>query len=98
MKFWDFPNISYFLRSYVLSHSATCEATRIYQLITNNHASFYFVVKVKFAQPSKVSKYYEHDYLQNVFLVILFLLVALIVKNSQILAAIYYVFLKIVLD
>ena len=56
------------------------------------------MVKVKFAQPSKVSKYYEHDYLQNVFLVILFLLVALIVKNSQILAAIYYVFLKIVLD
>ena len=93
--FLIFPN---FLRSYVLSHSATCEATRIYQFITNNHASFYFLVKVKFAQPSKVSKYYEHDCLQNLFLVILFLLGVLIVKISHIHAAIYYIFLKNVLD
>ena len=56
------------------------------------------MVKVKFAQPSKVSKYHEHDYLQNLFLVILFLLGALIVKNSHILAAIYDIFLKNVLD
>ena len=93
--FLIFPN---FLRSYVLSHSTTCETTRIYEFIINNQASFYFVVKVKFAQPSKVSKYHEHDYLQNLFLIILFLLGALIVKNSHILAAIYDIFLKNVLD
>ena len=42
----------------------------------------------------KVSKYYEHDCLQNFLLLFMSLLRALIVKNSHILAGIYFIFLK----
>ena len=37
--FWVFPDISYFPK--ILSRSVACEATRIYQIITTNHASFH---------------------------------------------------------
>ena len=50
-----------FLRSEVLSRSATCEATRIYQFIFNNHASFYIWLKENLFNHQKISKYYEHD-------------------------------------
>ena len=55
-------------------------------------------MKGKFAQPNIVSKYYEHDSLQNFILLFMSLLTALIVKNSHMLAGIYYIFLKNVLD
>ena len=46
----------------------------------------------------KVLKYYVHDYLENSLLIFMFLLTAPIIKNSHILAGIYFIFLKNVLD
>ena len=42
----------------------------------------------------KVPKYYEHDCLQNFILLFIPLLTAFVVKNSHILAGIYFIFLK----
>ena len=42
----------------------------------------------------KALKYYKHNYLQNSLLLFLSLLTALVVKNSHVLAEIYFVFLK----
>ena len=53
---------SSFLSSWVLSRSATCEATRIYQFVTNNHVSFHLWWKESLLNLQKISKYYEHDY------------------------------------
>ena len=44
-----------------LTRSATCEATRIYQFVTNNHASFYLWWKENLLNRQKVLKYYQHD-------------------------------------
>ena len=44
------------------------------------------------------SKYYEHGCLQNFLLLFMSLLAAPIVKNSNILAGIYFIFLKQSLD
>ena len=40
------------------------------------------------------SKYFEHDCLQNFLLLLMSLLTALIVKNSHVLAGLYYIFLE----
>ena len=40
---------------------ATCDATRICQFITNNHASFHVWWKKNFLNHQEVSKYFEHD-------------------------------------
>ena len=66
----------------------------MYQFITNNHASFYLRWKENFFNHQKVSKYYELDRLQIFILFFMFLLTALIVKNTDILAGIYFIFLK----
>ena len=52
------------------------------------------MVKGKFAQPSKAFKFYEHYCLENVPLLFMCLLTALIVKNGQSLAGIYFIFFK----
>ena len=44
-----------------MSRSATREATRIYQVIGNNHASFHLRLKGNWLNQQKISKYYEHD-------------------------------------
>ena len=53
-----------FLRSYVLSRSATreatFEATRIYQFVTNNQASFHLRWNEKLVKHQEFSKYYYH--------------------------------------
>ena len=74
------------------------EATRIYQFITNNHASFHLWWKEKLLNHQKVSNYHEHDCLQNFLLLFMSLLTALIFENSHISDGIYFVFLKAVLD
>ena len=52
-------------------------------------------MKGKFCSTIKVSKYYEHDCLQNFILLFMSLLTALIVKGSHFLAGILlYLFLK----
>ena len=84
--FLTFPN---FLRFQFLSPFATREAIRISQVIINNHTLF--VMKGKFGQPSKVSKYYDHDFLQNFCL---FFMSSLFVKSSHILSGIYFIFLN----
>ena len=66
--------------------------TRIYEFITNNHASFHLVWKENFLNHQKVSKYYEHDCLQNFILLSMSLLTALIVKNSHVSTEIYFIF------
>ena len=70
---------------FLLSRSATGEATHIYQFITNNHASFHLCWKDNLLSHQKLSKYYEHDCLKNFLLLLMSLLIALIVKNSHIL-------------
>ena len=63
MKSWDeiFPIFLNFLRFEVLSRTATREAIFIYQLITNNHASFHLWLKENLLNHQKVTKYYELD-------------------------------------
>ena len=61
--------------------------------ITNNRASF-LSVKEKFGKTSKVSKYYDHDDLQNIPLLFKSLLTAQTVINSHILTRIYFIFVK----
>ena len=54
MKFQDFPNISLFpgtlsLKSYyVLSHSSTCDVTRIYKLLYKVFVYRAFILDIKF--------------------------------------------------
>ena len=66
--------------------------------ITNNHTSFHLRSKKNLVKYQKVSKCYVHNCLRNFLLVFMFLLTALIVKNSLILAEIYFIFLKTILD
>ena len=49
----------YFLISWVLTRSATCESTRIYQFITNNHVSFHLWWNENLLNYQNVSKYYD---------------------------------------
>ena len=64
------------------------------QFITNNHASFHLCWTENLLNHEKVSKYYEYDCLQNFILLFIPLLTTLIVKNSLILAGIFFVFLQ----
>ena len=66
--------------------------------ITNNHTLFHLRSKKKLVKYQKVSQCYVHNCLRNFLLVFTFLLTALIVKNSLILAEIYLIFLKTILD
>ena len=73
---------------------ATREGTRIYQFITNNLASFHLWRKKKLVKHQKFLKYYDHCCLQNFILNFMSSLTVPIVKNSHILAGIYFIFLK----
>ena len=65
--------------------------------ITNNHDSVHLCWKQNLVKHQKVSKYYVHDCPPIFFLLFMFSKTALIVNNSLILAAIYFIFLKIFL-
>ena len=52
------------------------------------------MIKRKFAQPSKVSKNYKHDFLQNFLLLFMSLLTLLIIEHRHSLVGIYFIFLK----
>ena len=60
--------------------------------MTNNHASFQLRWKENLLTYQNVSKYYEHRCLQNFLSLFISLLTALIVKKSNILAGIYFIF------
>ena len=62
------------------------------KFIINKHALFHLWQKELLLNHQKVSKYYEHDCLQNFILLFMSLVIALIVKNSHILAGIYFIF------
>ena len=62
--------------------------------ITNNHASFHLWWKENLLIYQNVSKYYEHGCLQNFLSFSMSFLTAFIVKNSYILAGVYFIFLK----
>ena len=56
-----FPNFLIPKLLILLSRSATRVTARIYQYVTNNHASFHLWWKENLLNHQKVSKYYEHD-------------------------------------
>ena len=60
--------------------------------IANNHASFQNLENL--VKHEQVSKYHEHECLQNFPLIFMFLLTAPIFKNSLILARNYFILLK----
>ena len=62
--------------------------------ITNKRASFHLRRKENVVKHQKVSKYYENDWLQNFFLLLMSLLTDPVVKNSHIEAGISFMFLK----
>ena len=63
-------------------------------LISNNRTSFHLSRKYDLAKHQKVSKYYENDCLKNFLLLFMSLLIVKFIKNSHILARIYFIFLK----
>ena len=75
-SFEIFLIIPNFLRCYVLSRSATFEATHTSQFITNNHASFHLWRKDNLLNHQRVSVYYEHACLQILLWVFMSLLTA----------------------
>ena len=77
-----------------LSHLAAREATRIYQFINNNKASFHLWLEGNLVKHQKLSKYYDHGCLQNFCKTFMSLLTVPTVKNSHILAGIYLIFKK----
>ena len=66
--------------------------------ITNNHDSFHLWRQEDFVKHQKVSKYYDRDCLKNFILLFMSLLTDSIVKNSHLLAGIYFIILKNVID
>ena len=89
MQFSDFLDISLFpsLRSFSKLQGDS--------YIINNYSLLHLWWKESLLNYQKVSKYYEHDCLQNVVLLFMSPLKALIVKNSHILIWIYFIFLQI---
>ena len=61
-------------------------------------ASFHLLWKENYVKHQKFSKFYNHDSLQNFLSLFMSLLTAPIVKNSHILAGVYFIFLKNILD
>ena len=61
-------------------------------------ASFHFLWKENYVKHQKFSKFYNHDSLQNFLSLFMSLLTTPIVKNSHILAGVYFIFLKNILD
>ena len=55
--------------------------TYIYQFVNNNSTLLYFLWMKKLPNHTKVSKYYEHDSLENFLLLFMSLLTLLIVKK-----------------
>ena len=63
--------------------------------ITINHASFHLWLKKNLVKHKKVSKFFDHDYLQNFVSLFMISLTASFVKSSShIFAGIYFIFLK----
>ena len=62
--------------------------------ITSNHALLYLWRTENLVKYQKFSKYYVHGCLQNFLLLLISLIKALIVKDTHILAAIYFTFQK----
>ena len=58
--------------------------------IINNNASFHFWWEENLVKYQKFSNYYDHDYQQNFIFLFMSLLTPSVVKNSPILAGIYF--------
>ena len=61
---------------------------------TNIYASFHLWWQENLLNHQNVSNYFEHDCLQDFRLLFMSLLTALIIKDSHILARVYFIFLK----
>ena len=70
MRFCDFLVSSSFSKILSIKSFGTCETTHIYQFITNNQTSFHLCWKKNLVNHQRVSKYYEHNCLQNFLLLL----------------------------
>ena len=73
MIFLTFPN---FLRLYVLSHWATCEATLIIALCPT-------CCERKIVKRQKIEKFYENDSIENFILLFIYFLTVPVAKNCH---------------
>ena len=97
LKFWDFPDLSKFPKNLSVKsfgNSFSNSYIPCLWLIITLRFTCGEKKKVKYQKASK----YVHDCLQNFLLRFMFLLTAPIVKNGHVLAGIYFIFLKYVLD
>ena len=92
IKFWDFSVSLNFLRSLSLVVLQLVRQLTYTIFITNNRVSFHLWWNENLVKHRKVSKYYNHDCLQNSPLLFMSLWTAQVVKSSQILAGIYFIF------
>ena len=97
-SFENFLIFSNFLRSYVLSLSATGDATRLYQFVTNKIALFYVWWKENLVNYQNFSKTLWIWLFARFSFAFYVFNEALIVRNSHILGRIYLIFLEKVQD
>ena len=91
---WRFCNIFWIPKILSLKlFGNSRERTLICQFVINKHTSFHLWWKENLLN-HKFSKQYEHDCLQNFILLFMSLLTDVIVRNSHILAWVYFIFLK----
>ena len=85
---WYFTGLHLTVLTAVNSKKQTCS------LVTNNHASFHLWWKESLVKHLKVSKYYDHDCLQNFILLFMSLSTVQIVTNIHVFVVVYFIFLK----
>ena len=77
-----------------LSHSVTHEATRRYHVNEKQSRFVSLVVKENLVKHGKLSNSYDHDCLRKFILLFMSISTAAIVKDCNILAGIYFIFLR----
>ena len=83
------------LRENQLGRLVTHEATHIYtKFIINNHALLHLWWRENLLKHPKVSKYYDKDFILNLFVLFMSLLTAPFIKSTHILIGVYFIFVK----
>ena len=88
----SFYDVWHFLE--VLSRLAIVRQLTCTMFISNNRPSFHLRCIETLVKYQRVSKYYEHDFLQNCLLFFMFLLTTYFVNSNHIKAKIFSIFLK----
>ena len=97
LKFWDFPDLSKFPKNLSVKSFGNSFSNSYIPCLLLIITLRFTCGEKKMVKYQKTSKY-VHDCLQNFLLRFMFLLTAPIVKNGHVLAGIYFIFLKYVLD